>query len=354
MNDYVPKRGLRNGHVMTVYCWARRRTFPRLPPPTVAAFRRRAGHAGARALPLAAATRRAHPRCSRCTGSKDRAARTTCAGSPTRRSRAASTSILLNQRNCGGTEHLAGGLYHSGLTADAAHVIGEIGRATASTAIVVAGYSLGGNLALKLAGDYGDAPPAGAARRLRRVAGPSSSRECVRALERRQNFVYQWNFVRGLKARMRRKALPSGAVPGRRGWPTSAPSASSTRSTPRRTSASTAPTTTTIAPAPCASSTASACRRSSSPRRTIRSCRPRPSAIRGSPATRTSRCVSRRTAATADSSRPAVADDDGYWAEQQIVDFAEQQCACWRRVSTRIRSSGLLGCWLEVPEPARP
>ena len=28
---------------------------------------------------------------------------------------------------------------------------------------------------------------------------------CVRALERRQNFVYQWNFVRGLKARMRRK-----------------------------------------------------------------------------------------------------------------------------------------------------
>jgi uncharacterized protein len=30
--------------------------------------------------------------------------------------------------------------------------------------------------------------------------------ECVRALERRQNLVYQLNFVRGLKARMRRKA----------------------------------------------------------------------------------------------------------------------------------------------------
>src|SRR5262249_52914777 len=29
--------------------------------------------------------------------------------------------------------------------------------------------------------------------------------ECVRALERRENILYQWNFVRELKARMRRK-----------------------------------------------------------------------------------------------------------------------------------------------------
>ena len=71
--------------------------------------------------------------------------------------------------------------------------------------VVVAGYSLGGNLALKLAGDYGDAPPP----QLRGVCAVSPVMEleaCVRALERRQNFVYQWNFVRGLKARMRRKA----------------------------------------------------------------------------------------------------------------------------------------------------
>jgi predicted alpha/beta-fold hydrolase len=71
---------------------------------------------------------------------------------------------------------------------------------------VVAGYSLGGNLALKLAGDYGDTPPAS----LRGVCAVSPVVElaaCVRALERRQNVVYQWNFVRGLKARMRRKAI---------------------------------------------------------------------------------------------------------------------------------------------------
>jgi uncharacterized protein len=111
--------------------------------------------------------------------------------------------VLLNQRNCGGTEALSDSLYHSGLTADAAHVIGELARERIDR-IVVAGYSLGGNLALKLAGDCGDAaPPA-----LKGVCAVSPVMEldaCVRALERRQNFIYQWNFVRGLKARMRRK-----------------------------------------------------------------------------------------------------------------------------------------------------
>ena len=77
--------------------------------------------------------------------------------------------------------------------------------------MVVAGYSLGGNLALKLAGEYGDAPPPS----LRAVCAVSPVMElaaCVRALERRQNIVYQWNFVRGLKARMRRKGV---SHPGR-------------------------------------------------------------------------------------------------------------------------------------------
>jgi predicted alpha/beta-fold hydrolase len=112
--------------------------------------------------------------------------------------------IRLNQRNCGGTEHLATGLYHSGLTHDAGFVLQEAIARDGISRIVVAGYSLGGNLALKLAGDYGDAtPPA-----LKGVAAVSPVIEleaCVQALERRSNIVYQWNFVRGLKARMRRK-----------------------------------------------------------------------------------------------------------------------------------------------------
>src|SRR5690349_1414451 len=34
--------------------------------------------------------------------------------------------VRLNQRNCGGTEHLSRGLYHSGLTADPLFVLSEL------------------------------------------------------------------------------------------------------------------------------------------------------------------------------------------------------------------------------------
>jgi predicted alpha/beta-fold hydrolase len=112
--------------------------------------------------------------------------------------------VRLNQRNCGDTEHLSAGLFHSGLTADARHVIGELSAVDGISSIVVAGYSLGGNLALKLAGEFGEDPPPV----LQAVAAVSpilEVGECVRALERPRNVLYQWNFVRGLKRRMRRK-----------------------------------------------------------------------------------------------------------------------------------------------------
>jgi predicted alpha/beta-fold hydrolase len=112
--------------------------------------------------------------------------------------------VRLNQRNCGDTEHLSAGLFHSGLTADVKHVVEELTAVDGLGTLAVAGYSLGGNLALKLAGEYGDHPPP----TLRAVAAVSPILEisaCVHALERPANTVYQWNFVKDLKRRMRRK-----------------------------------------------------------------------------------------------------------------------------------------------------
>ncbi|MCC7415853.1 MAG: alpha/beta fold hydrolase [Acidobacteria bacterium] len=120
-------------------------------------------------------------------------------------------AVLLNQRNCRDTEHLCAGLFHSGLTADAAFVIDELVEIDRLPALVVAGYSLGGNLALRLAGEYGAFAPAA----LKGVAAVSPIIEialCVRALERPRNMLYEWNFVRDLKRRMRRKHR---AWPGR-------------------------------------------------------------------------------------------------------------------------------------------
>ena len=112
--------------------------------------------------------------------------------------------VRLNQRNCGGTEALSRGLYHSGLTQDPLAVLHELVEADGLDTLAVAGYSLGGNLTLKLAGEVAD----GSLPELVAACAVSPTMDlaiCVEALERRSNIPYEWNFVRNLKARMRRK-----------------------------------------------------------------------------------------------------------------------------------------------------
>ncbi len=204
MSEFVPARGLTNGHWMTIFSWGRPRRFPRLPSASERFFdvekdTRVLAHCYWQKNPSA------HPALLALHGLEGSSSAHYMRGLADKAFAAGFNVVLLNQRNCGGTEHLAPGLYHSGLTGDAVHVIDELANADRIGAIVVAGYSLGGNLALKLAGDFGDTPPP----QLRGVAAVSPVVEleaCVRALERRQNIVYEWNFVRGLKARMRRKA----------------------------------------------------------------------------------------------------------------------------------------------------
>jgi predicted alpha/beta-fold hydrolase len=113
--------------------------------------------------------------------------------------------VRLNMRNCGGTEHLSRGLYHSGLTADPRAVLQELRDRDGLRTLVMAGYSMGGNVTMKLAGELGaaDFPE------LKAVAAVSPVIEleaCVQALERRENRIYEWNFCRNLQGRMRRKS----------------------------------------------------------------------------------------------------------------------------------------------------
>ena len=203
--DFVPRRGLRNGHIMTIFAWGRPRRFDRLPPPEDRYFDT---ETETRVLAHChwQRDRSSHPLLLALHGLEGSSSAHYMRGIAEKAFTRGFNVILLNQRNCGGTEALCAGLYHSGLTADAQHVIDEVTRTDGISDIVVAGYSLGGNLALKLAGDYGAQPPP----QLRGVAAVSPILEiapCVDALERRANIVYQLNFVRGLRARMRRKSL---------------------------------------------------------------------------------------------------------------------------------------------------
>jgi uncharacterized protein len=200
---FLPHPRLLNGHAMTLWAWVRPRSFPRLPQPESRMFE---------VAPEARVVARCHwqhPPAGSPTivalhgleGSSDAHYMTGLAEKAWARG---FNVVRLNQRNCGGTEHLSATLYHSGLSSDVAVVV-ETLAAEGHSAIVVAGYSLGGNLALKLAGDYGGGAPA-ALKGVVAVSPVMDLPRCVDALERRSNFIYQWNFVRNLKGRMRRKA----------------------------------------------------------------------------------------------------------------------------------------------------
>ncbi len=113
--------------------------------------------------------------------------------------------VRLNQRNCGGTEHLSRGLYHSGLTADPLFVLKELIARDGLSTFAVAGYSLGGNITMKLAGELADT----GLPELKAVAAVSPVIEleaCMQSIERRENRIYEWNFCRNLQGRMRRKS----------------------------------------------------------------------------------------------------------------------------------------------------
>jgi predicted alpha/beta-fold hydrolase len=201
--EFVPRPSLRNGHRMTLYSWGNPRHFPRLPAPERRYFEVAPG------TRVVAACHWQERRWACATlialhGLNGSSEAHYMRGLAAKAFERGMNIVRLNQRNCGDTEHLAEGLFHSGLTADAAHVVHELTEVDGLPAMAVAGYSLGGNLALKLAGEYGAWPP----KTLLGVAAVSpiiEISECTRALERPGNGLYQWNFVRDLKRRMRRK-----------------------------------------------------------------------------------------------------------------------------------------------------
>src|ERR1700722_9440672 len=61
--------------------------------------------------------------------------------------------IRMNMRNCGGTEHLTQTLYHSGLSGDVHAVVRFFTTQYGLRSLSLVGYSMGGNLVLKLAGE---------------------------------------------------------------------------------------------------------------------------------------------------------------------------------------------------------
>jgi len=113
-------------------------------------------------------------------------------------------AVRMNQRNCGGTEALAPTLYHSGLSSDVGAVVQTLITTDGLTRVALVGYSMGGNLVLKLAGEWG-----GSRAELRAVAAVCPALDLAAsadALHDRANRLYELHFVRRLKQRLALKA----------------------------------------------------------------------------------------------------------------------------------------------------
>jgi predicted alpha/beta-fold hydrolase len=118
--------------------------------------------------------------------------------------RAGFNVVRVNFRNCGGTEHLSSTLYHGGMSSDLRAVINELIERDGLKRLFPIGFSLGGNLVLKLAGEYHEDPP----REVVAVCVVSPSvdlRASTDMILLRKNWIYHQDFMRRLKKRIRTK-----------------------------------------------------------------------------------------------------------------------------------------------------
>jgi predicted alpha/beta-fold hydrolase len=113
--------------------------------------------------------------------------------------------VRVNQRNCGGTDHLAPCLYNSSLSGDIAAVAGNVIEQDKVSRLALVGFSMGGNLVLKAAGEWGsEGPP-----QFRAVAAVCPSMDLAAsadALHLPGNRIYEVYFMIKLRQRFRNKA----------------------------------------------------------------------------------------------------------------------------------------------------
>jgi hypothetical protein len=110
--------------------------------------------------------------------------------------------VRMNMRNCCDTEELTPTLYHSGLSSDVGAVINYFATRLGLKKVALVGYSMGGNLVLKLAGEWGSRAPLVAVATVCPVIDLAPGAD---ALHEPANRLYEYRFLRGLMRRYRRK-----------------------------------------------------------------------------------------------------------------------------------------------------
>lgn len=112
--------------------------------------------------------------------------------------------VRLNLRTCGNTEHMTPTLYNSALSGDLRAVLRELIEKDGFSSVYLAGFSMGGNMCLLLAGEDARNVP----EQLKGVCAVSPTidlNSCAEAIERRANWLYKQSFIRSMRKRVLRK-----------------------------------------------------------------------------------------------------------------------------------------------------
>jgi len=113
--------------------------------------------------------------------------------------------VRMNVRTCGGTEGLGPTLYNSGMSGDVGAVAQALIAQDGLQKLAFVGFSMGGNMVLKLMGEWGrQAPP-----QVKAAVGISPAMDLAAsadALHEPANRIYEMKFLWGLRRRLRRKA----------------------------------------------------------------------------------------------------------------------------------------------------
>jgi predicted alpha/beta-fold hydrolase len=108
--------------------------------------------------------------------------------------------VRLNLRGAGYSVASAPSLYHAGLTNDPRTVVEFLSRDPRVDGIAIVGFSLGGNVALKLAGEWGHLPPS-PVKAICTLSAPLDLDATSRRLEELRNLPYRMYILRGLVTR---------------------------------------------------------------------------------------------------------------------------------------------------------
>jgi uncharacterized protein len=201
---FTPFRALRNPHLMTLAANFWRRRFPRL---SAAVWRDFEVEPGSRVRAACHWQERPqeHSTLVMLHGLEGSCDSGYILGTAEKAFAAGFNVLRVNQRNCGGTDELTPTLYHSGLSGDIRAVLLELIAVDRLPELFAAGFSMGGNLVLKMAGEFGDSAPA-EIRAFVAVAPALDLAACADALGAPSNFLYEHHFVTRLKRHMREKA----------------------------------------------------------------------------------------------------------------------------------------------------